>query len=134
MSQKLSIKNNIKFYILSFIIISVCTFLFTFNPSTTKAYAAAVDQALDAGGLALVSNDVETYTVNFYNGTEGIGAFNISPGDQYILAQTGYSINGNYWYNDLIYMEMSYVVVGNDINDPNNEFYWHYQDPFENKG
>lgn len=95
MSQKLSIKNNIKFYILSFIIISVYTFLFTFNPSTTKAYAAAVDQALDAGGIALVSNDVETYTVNFYNGTEGIGAFNISPGDQYILAQTGYSINGN---------------------------------------
>lgn len=40
----------------------------------------------------------------------------------------------HYWYNDLIYMEMSYVVVGNDINDPNNEFYWHYQDPFENKG
>ena len=38
---------------------------------------------------------METYTVNFYNGTEGIGAFNISPGDQYILTQTGYSINGN---------------------------------------
>ncbi len=37
----------------------------------------------------------------------------------------------HYWYNDLIYMEMSYVVAGNDINDVNNEFYWHYQDPFD---
>lgn len=35
-----------------------------------------------------------------------------------------------YWYNNLIYMEMSYVVDSGDINDPNNEFTWHYQDPF----
>lgn len=34
------------------------------------------------------------YTVNFYNGNEAIGTFQISPGDSYTLTQTGYIING----------------------------------------
>lgn len=37
----------------------------------------------------------------------------------------------HYWYNDLIYMEMSYVAEADDLNDSDNEFYWHYQDPFD---
>lgn len=36
----------------------------------------------------------------------------------------------HYWYNDLIYMEISYVVDPKDLNDLNNEFTWHYQDLF----
>ena len=36
----------------------------------------------------------------------------------------------HYWYNDLIYMEMSYVVNEEDLNDPNHVFAWAYQNPF----
>ena len=40
-----------------------------------------------------------------------------------------FQYKSRYWYNDYIYMEMSYVVNAADFNSP--EFYWYYQDPFD---
>ena len=71
-----------------------CGLIFAFSNTTKMASAETI--APSANGLSVTRslNVGETYTVNFYNGTEGVGTFQISAGDSYTLTQTGYIING----------------------------------------
>lgn len=96
MNKKSSINSNkLKFYILSFIIIGLCIFIFEFKPDTIKASAATEDAIVADENVSTTNNTtVASYTVDFYNGSNVIGSFNISSGDQYVLTRTGYSING----------------------------------------
>ena len=96
MNKKTTINSSkLKFYILSFIIIGLCIFIFEFKPDKIKASAATEDAIVADENVSTTNNTtVASYTVDFYNGSNVIGSFNISSGDQYVLTRTGYSING----------------------------------------
>lgn len=67
--------------------------IFAFSNTTKMVSAKTVSPA--ANEFSTTSFNVEeTYTVNFYNGNESVGTFQISAGDSYTLTQTGYIING----------------------------------------
>ncbi len=70
------------------------------NESTNETYGNYLTSSTwnETAPTAIYRADaiiVENYTVNFFNGDERIGAFNISTGDEFSITQTGYTINGN---------------------------------------
>ena len=75
----------------SFLLIGIMS-----NNRVISAYAEEVTESLD--DVINTSNmSLETYTVNVYNGSEGVGAFDISIGDSYTLTQFGYSVNNQFY-------------------------------------
>ena len=71
-----------------------CGLIFAFSNTTKMVSAETGTPSANEFSVTSSLNVGETYTVNFYNGTEGVGTFQISVGDSYTLTQTGYIING----------------------------------------
>lgn len=93
-NKSLKISNKLVFIVVSFVLLILVSFMSVHN--VESAFAATSDDSLLETGLLSISENCETYTVNVYNGSEGVGAFQISTGDTYVLSQYGYTINNVY--------------------------------------
>ena len=95
MNKNVYIKGKLKIFALSIVFIGLFILFFAFDPLSQNAYADYINSTQSEEEYLSSNEANEMYTVNFFNGDEGIGTFNISPGDQYTLTQNGYTINGN---------------------------------------
>lgn len=74
-NKSLKISNKLVFIVVSFVLLILVSFMSVHN--VESAFAATSDDSLLETGLLSTSENCETYTVNVYNGSEGVGAFQI---------------------------------------------------------
>ena len=96
MNNKTNKINNKPVFIVLLLFVSVIVLFFTSKNSVYGAFAATVDNSQPENSQLNTNEEIRTYTVNVYNGSEGIDAFQISAGDTYSLSQYGYTINNVY--------------------------------------
>lgn len=78
-NKSLKISNKLVFIILSFVLLILVSFMSINNVGTV--FAATINDSLKGNSLVTTSTETEMYTVNVYDGSEGVGAFQISTGD-----------------------------------------------------
>ena len=96
MNNKTNKINNKLVFIVLLLFVSVIVLFFTSKNNVYGAFAATVDNLQPENSQLNTNEEIRTYTVNVYNGSEGIDAFQISAGDTYSLSQYGYTINNVY--------------------------------------